>query len=174
MVYIDSYAAFDFQDVGHTGKIHNASDENNKHLGMFIFDLGEHDLYVSYKLYLYCYSIKNTVVKGQPLFQIVPGYFNHPEKINTVSFIDQQSLDICGWEPITVPAGSAGGFHSVSKTILSGDLELKTKLELDFVFNFDKRYIGFLIIPEVTVVGAGFEILFGQSTMNKKYRPLQQ
>ena len=171
MVYIDSYASFDFQDVGHTGKLHNASDANNKHLGMFIFDLGEHDLYVSYKLFLYCYILRNTVVKGKPLFQIVPGFFNYPENINTVSFIDQQSLDICGWEPVKVPSGSSGEVHSLSKTVLSGDLILNEKVSIEFVFNSDKRYIGFLIIPEVTTVGTGFEILFGQATANKKYRP---
>ena len=172
-IFTDKYDVIDFQDDGHLGKIHDAPSSSINHFGLFVFDLGTDNIdYLLFRLNLTCKSVSNTVPVGEPLFNIVPGYFEHFELLPTVGLLDKAALELCGWVPIEVPDGSAGAMKPLEKVIVSQD-DFQ-KLTIDIVFNYNQQYIGFLLVPYMTNDGTGkhFEIEFYRNYDIESVRPL--
>ena len=156
MLFTDYNAIFDFQDSGHTGKIHNAVSENEKHLGIFIFDVGLNPDNIVFRLMLKVAAFGNNVPFGQPLFKIIPGVITNPAMIPTQDFLTKESLFVCGWESIQVPDGSLGELKQLERIIYSSDSILR--ISETFVFPCKAQYLGFVIEPFVT--SDSFEISF--------------
>lgn len=162
--YQDFYGYLDFQDEGHTGKIHDASSNNDKHYGMFIFNLDSLNpqKFIAFKLILNVKSYTATL-SGDQIFDVIPGSFDNPSRIPFNNFLTDSSLEDCGWQPISVVSDSSGIARQVKYTVSSGSL---TRLIIDFHFPYTDQYIGFLIDPKVTDAshtGKHFEISFYRS-----------
>jgi len=161
------------QDFGHTGIFHDVV-ENEKHLGMFAFNVGN-NLFCHFDVLLRVESLL-LQFEDQSCFlgTFTFGTFEHPEFVPYYTFIDETSLDRCGFNPIqTVPCTNGDIVDSVITLsyhlllapkfcgILFEPADLHDTNHFSLLFNAEKSFIkcwGVNAQSNLSDLGSGWDI----------------
>lgn len=129
------------QDYGHLGVLHDVV--GTPHFGMFVFNVGENH-YCHFDVILTLDYFFQQNGGSCTLGNFVFGTFDFPEEIPAQTFIDQSSLEACGFNPIQSIAVSNGDISGSS-------------FNLSFHFVGMPRICGVLFEPaDLSVLGVHF------------------
>ena len=146
IIYLDNYAYKVEQDKGHDGILHD--DTGEKHYGMFVFKFVAPQDFLHFKLRLNVELFEQNFSERTHIGTIIPGTFMYPTYIWANDFLTDYDLNICGWEPVKLQLSS-----TLSKSVeykVYSDMFISGKLDIEFHFNFNSEYLGFLFVPEIT------------------------
>ena len=152
IIYLENYAYKVEQDKGHEGVLHDYT-SGEKHLGMFVFQFVEPQEFIHFKLCLRVEQFEHNFTQRKQIGTIIPGTFMYPTYIWGNDFLTINDLGYCGWEQIELNLDDEI-HHIVNRKpvehkVYSDDI-VNGKLEIEYHFNFNGQYLGFLFVPEKT------------------------
>ena len=176
--YTDVRALYTFQDHGHTETLHSvAANETVPHLGMFIFDFGfGHTPYLNFEFVLNVISVSKNFSDRRFMGRFMLGTFTSYNLVLENSFLDQSSLDACGWQPIKVPYGTTQIKKELYYDLYSDVFDTFSR-EVKFSFHFTMTeiddHLGLLFVPaQVARSGDGAKYtlkFYGDRSNNRAY-----